>query len=99
MESHCFHLLQRQIRWGAGLVTPKNTISPDGISWHFFFDDTYIITLQLEHEIVSVAIYSWFSGFFIRLKEMDTKFSLTLRSVYFLSLWIAYTPGLVLASQ
>ena len=36
MESHCFHLLERQIRWGAGLVAPKNTISPHGISWHFF---------------------------------------------------------------
>ncbi len=55
MESHCFHLLERQIRWGAGLVAQKNTISPGGISWHFF-GDSYIITLQLVHEIIFVVI-------------------------------------------
>jgi hypothetical protein len=34
-----------------------------------FFGDTYIITLQLGHEIISVAVYSWSSGFLIGLKE------------------------------
>jgi len=45
MESHCFHLLERQIRLVAGLVAPKYTISPDEISWHLFW--RYIVVTDI----------------------------------------------------